>query len=132
MSCKRFHVVVILTLIAVSLIYAQEEKALEISDMKFCTDIQNREPVGIDTIFPDTIEGVYCFTLVEGATDTTSIAHIWYYNDEQMAEVSLSVASPRWRTWSSKKIMKEWTGRWRVEVVVADSVVRSEEFSIKD
>jgi hypothetical protein len=112
--------------------YSQEEFSLQVTDMKFCTDVQDREPLGVDTVFPDTVGQVYCFTVIEGAKDTTSIMHIWYHNDEKKAEVPLNVGSVRWRTWSSKRIMEEWVGKWRVEVVFQDSILRTEEFYIED
>ena len=34
-----------------------------------------------------------------------------------MARVSLPVRSAKWRTYSSKKIVPEWTGEWEVQVV---------------
>lgn len=112
---------------------AQAEDTLRVTDMKFCTAVQNREPIGVDTVFADTVRQVYCFTLIEGAKDTTSITHVWYHGDEKKAEVHLKVGAIRWRTWSLKQIMKEWAGKWRVEVKSAENtVIRTEEFEIKE
>jgi len=123
---------VLLFSIQASQIYAQEEDTLQVTEMKFCKTVQDREPVGVDTVFADTVKQVYCFTLIEGAQDTTSITHVWYYGDEKRAEVHLKVGSIRWRTWSSKRIMKEWLGKWRVEVISAEGkILRTKEFDIK-
>jgi len=116
-----------------SRIYAQEEDTPRVTEMKFCLSVQDREPVGVDTVFADTVKQVYCFTLIEGARDTTSITHVWYHETKERAEVHLKVGSIRWRTWSSKRIMKEWLGKWRVEVVSSEGkTLRTEEFDIKD
>ncbi len=119
-------------LICGGMTYARAEDTLRVTDMKFCTDVQNREPLGADTVFVDTVARVYCFTVIEGAEDTTSILHIWYHNDEKKAEVPLKVGPVHWRTWSSKRIMKEWVGKWRVKVVSRDTIIRTEEFHIEE
>ncbi|NIR49886.1 DUF2914 domain-containing protein [candidate division KSB1 bacterium] len=100
--------------------------------MVFCTAVEEREPVAVDTVFADTVGQVYCFTKIIGATDTTSISHVWYYEDEEKANVNLAVKSKSWRTWSSKKILQEWDGKWRVDVVSSQQeIIKSEEFLIK-
>jgi hypothetical protein len=40
-----------------------------------------------------------------------------------MAEVPFNVGGPRWRVYSSKKLIAAWTGTWKVEVVDADGIV---------
>ncbi|NIU01322.1 MAG: DUF2914 domain-containing protein [Nitrosopumilaceae archaeon] len=38
----------------------------------------------------------------------------------------------KWRTWSSKRIVEEWTGTWRVDVVsTAGKVLKSKEFVVE-
>jgi len=114
-------------------VFAQAEDTLRVTDMKFCTAVRNREPIGVDTVFADTVRQVYCFTLIEGAKDTTSITHVWYHGDEKRAEIHLKVGPICWRTWSSKRIMKEWAGKWQVEVKSAEgTIIRTEEFEIKE
>ena len=53
-----------------------------------------------------------------GATDDTWITHVWYCEDQELARVRLPVRSSNWRTWSSKQILPQWKGAWRVEVLV--------------
>ena len=111
---------------------AQENANLEVKGMVFCTAVEDRQPVGADSLFFDTVERVYCFTRITGAEDTTSVSHIWYHGDEEMAAVDLAVRSKSWRTWSSKQIMKEWSGIWRVDVVSSDGkLLISKEFLVK-
>ncbi len=105
---------------------------LSVEEMVFCTTVENREPVGADTAFADTIGQVYCFTQISGAEDTTTISHVWYLNGEEKASVDLSVRGKTWRTWSSKRIPKEWDGSWRVDVESETGVVlKSKEFVVR-
>lgn len=95
------------------------------------TEILDREPVNDGAAFSPSMGSVYYFTEVKGAHAPTQITHIWYYEGEQMAQVPLSVDGPRWRTWSSKQILQDWTGSWRVEAVDADgNVLSSQTFEV--
>lgn len=58
---------------------------------------------------------IYLFTQIK-QMQGQEVLHKWYYNDKLKAEVSLKIGSPMWRTYSSKRIRKDWTGTWRVEV----------------
>ena len=123
---------VVFSLLITNLNIAQEQEELKIEELVFCTAIDERQPSGVDTVFVDTVKQVYCFTRITGATDTTSISHVWYYKDEEKAVVNLSVRSTSWRTWSSKTILKEWDGEWRVDVVTLEgAIIKSKEFIIK-
>lgn len=110
-SVTSFCIVIILSL---GTVQAQE---ISVSQIDFATAIENRAPMGIDTTFSASVGTVYCFTRIEGITDTTQITHEWYYKDEEKARIDLSVASDNWRTWSSKEILESWTGPWRVMVI---------------
>jgi hypothetical protein len=74
--------------------------------------------------------GVLLYKTVE-YQEQTLISHVWYYNDTQMAIVDLAVNASPWRTWSSKRIVKDWTGTWRVDVVSASGkIICSEKFVV--
>ena len=109
-----------------------QEATLTVDEMVLCTVIEDRQPVGIDTVFSNTVGQVYCFNHITGSVDETSVTHIWYHNNVEMARVELSVKAKKWRTWSSKRIVEEWQGIWRVEVESADGeVLDIKEFIIK-
>jgi len=111
---------------------AQEASLAKVEEMVFCTAVQDRAPSGADSAFASTVENVYCFVRVVGAVDTTSITHVWYYNDREMGRVELAVKSPSWRTWSSKTILPEWQGTWRVDVLgPTGDVLTSGTFAVK-
>ena len=100
--------------------------------MAFCASVQDRAPAGVDTAFASTVETIYCFTRVSGADAGTSVTHVWYYGDREMARVELAVGGSPWRTWSSKKVLPEWQGGWRVDVLSgAGNVLRSESFVMR-
>ena len=110
---------------------AQEISPVSVIDMAFCKAIKGRNPIGVDSIFPDTVERVFCYTKLSSTEDQTSVSHVWYYNDTQMAIVDLPVNAKNWRTWSSKRIVKEWAGVWRVDVISSTgNIICSDEFVI--
>ncbi len=97
--------------------------------------VEARNPVGVGTAFAGDVGQLVCHSVILGAEGETTIHHVWYWNDQKMADVPLAIRSPRFRTHSSKRILPHWTGPWRVEVVSSDGemlemtefVVRSEE-----
>ena len=102
-----------------------------VEQMVFCTEVENRTPVDAASVFPDTVGRVFCFTRVASALEETAVSHVWYFNDVQMAIVDLPVCGHTWRTWSSKRIVSEWTGAWRVDVIASDgSVICSDAFVV--
>ncbi len=111
---------------------AGETVNLKIEAMEFCTGIESWAPVGAGKMFPSTVGKVYCFTRVTGAAEPAEIVHVWYLNDEEKARVTLAVRSKYWRTWSSKLLLEQWTGKWRVDVQAADGkLLRSSEFLVE-
>lgn len=87
-----------------------------------CADVVEREPVQTSTSFSADVGQLYCFTEIRGAEGTT-VTHAWIHEGTTRARVELPVRSNRWRTWSSKQILPEWTGAWQVKILDADGVV---------
>jgi hypothetical protein len=130
---KKSFVLIAFLLLLTTMGYAQEKKeALTVKEMVFCIAVEDRQPIGVDTVFSNTVERVYCFTKIIGARDTTSVTHVWYFEDEEKARVHLPVKSISWRTWSCKTMLSAWVGIWRVDVESSDGeVLRSKSFIIK-
>ena len=106
------------------------ELAVEV--MEFCPAVEDRAPVGATTQFLNPVEKIYCYTKIAGAADTVTVFHVWYYDEKEMARVELTVKSASWRTWSSKKMLQEWSDVWRVDVETEDgTVLESKEFIYK-
>jgi hypothetical protein len=82
----------------------QEQPALDLEEIQFCTAVEDRQPTGVATVFPDDLDKIYCFTKIGGAEDITYVHHVWYFENNEIARVKLPVRSISWRTWSSKKL----------------------------
>jgi hypothetical protein len=96
---------------------------LTVTESAIATGIQNLTPIGEAASFPSSIGKLYAFSKITGATKDTSIKHLWYYGDKLMTGVSLDVKSISWRTYSSKKIIRIWTGKWGVDITTEDGTV---------
>lgn len=99
-----------------------QDAAVPSVDIAFGTDIdrENRELVGETAVFAAGIERIACLTRLEGLEAPTSVTHVWYRDGKTMARVDLNVASSNWRTWSSKRLLPDWTGHWEVKVLDSD------------
>jgi len=95
---------------------AQEPPALVLKEIQICTAVEDRQPLGVGTVFPDDLDKIYCFTKIGGAERTTYVHHVWYFGDDEVARVKLPVKSNPWRTWSSKKLYKGLS-KGHVEIV---------------
>jgi hypothetical protein len=129
---RPVFVLVFLCMLSGAAALAQGAPGLTVEEMVFCAAVQDRAPSLPDTAFASTVENVWCFVRVTGAADTTAITQVWYYNDRELSRVELAVKSANWRTWSSKMILPEWQGIWRVDVLSPDGeVLRSGSFAVK-
>lgn len=98
-----------------------------------CRSIDQRNPVGEGSQFSSDVGRLYAFTKVGlDATQETSIKHVWIYNNQELASVTLPVRGPQWRTYSSKAIDPMWKGDWKVNVVTSNNeVLHSIKFKIE-
>jgi len=82
----------------------------------FTTAIVDREPVDtLETLSTD-ISRVFFFTDLRGLSGQI-VTHRWEYNGRLMAEITFKAGSgARWRVHSSKNLLPEWTGTWKVIV----------------
>lgn len=83
---------------------------------QFTTAIEDREPKDAVTELSTDRDRVIFFTEYRDMEGST-LTHRWLHDGEEMASVSSDVGGPRWRTWSSKRLMADWTGSWTVEIV---------------
>jgi hypothetical protein len=95
--------------------------------------IKDREPISSVTKFKSDVGRVYCFTEIETDSYPTEVTHIWIYDKNIEAEIKLPVKSPKWRTYSSKAIMEDWQGNWKIEVYSQEGkLIDSIDFKIHD
>jgi hypothetical protein len=129
--CSK-HVLVVTLLVAgfvcpAPFALAQEGAEAEVdgatvAESAICTQVEDRVPVGAAETFPATVDRLFCFTDLRGAAGTT-VSHVWIHEGTTRARVDLEVRGDRWRTWSSKQILPEWTGSWEVKVLTAEGAV---------
>lgn len=124
-------VILTTTLILCTVVLVQAQN-LSVASIQFGTDVQNREVIGADSVFANTVGKIYCFTHVTGAEDTTTVTHIWYHDNAETAQVDLTIRSADWRTWSSKNILESWTGKWSVDVLGPNGeILETKQFTIE-
>jgi len=106
---------------------------IQIARSAICQQVEEREPVEIDSVFPADVGTVFAYTKINGVTAPTQVTHVWYHGEREMARVQLQVRSNGWRTWSSKKILPSWTGTWKVKILNEEGEnVKTMEFQVED
>jgi Protein of unknown function (DUF2914) len=80
------------------------------------------------TRYPSTVGTVTFWTRLSGGAPGRWVEHVWFHGNKEIARVRQKVEGPTWRTWTRKRIMPEWTGDWRVEVLAEDGTVLAERF----
>ncbi len=97
-----------------------------------CRSVEDRTPIGPANEFPQDVKRLYAFTKVAlPAGSETAIKHVWKFQGSELANVTLPVKGPHWRTYSSKAIAAGQNGTWQVDVVSAKGkVLKSFSFSV--
>ena len=93
---------------------------LRVADGTITSAIENQMPVDRVEVFPADYGKLYCFTRIVGAQEETAVTHVWFFQDDEMARVTLPVRSGDWRTYSSKRFLPQWSGDWRVVILDGD------------
>lgn len=100
-----------------------DDPGFVIKRMVVCEKIEDREPVMIGESFSATLEKVYCFLEAGEIEQETVISFVWYFEDKEMARVSLPLEKGnRWRTYASKKLAG-LKGNWKVELQESSGIV---------
>ncbi len=91
-------------------------KAGRIARAVFTSAIIDREPADTLDTFSADISRIFFFTDLRGLGGQI-VTHRWEYDGQVMAEVTFKVgAGARWRVYSSKNLLPEWTGTWKVMI----------------
>lgn len=137
---SRFPVVrtvaVCLTLLAVLPIYlataphaCAQNAEVRVALAQFTTAIENREPIDQVTFVANDVEKVFFYTDLRGLEGQT-ISHRWLHGGTVVGNVPFEVKGPRWRVWSSKKLLPDLIGDWTVEIVTGEGeVIAAETFT---
>ena len=95
--------------------------------------VSKREPTNVfaaDIRLSQFDEGLSFFSEIKNLQGQ-QVKHVWSFEGETMAEITLNVTSPRYRTYSTKNIMDTQTGHWRVDVVDEQgNLIAQKEFRI--
>ena len=109
---KKIVLFIVVSILMTSLAFAETK----VSRIALTTGIENKEPVDTITQTGTNFTTVYCFTEIQTNEYPTEVTHIWIHDKSIEAEVKLNIGSPKWRTHSSKIIVPEKSGDWKVEV----------------
>ncbi len=109
-----------------------QDTPFSVARLVVCEDVQDRTPVNVTDVFPAGTDTVYCFLEARDILADVEITVAWYYEDQEVARVPLSIGQgPRWRTYSSKKTMSQ-KGNWKVYLLDAgDNILASVQFVIE-
>ncbi|HDZ24680.1 MAG TPA: DUF2914 domain-containing protein [Desulfobacteraceae bacterium] len=97
--------------------FSQGQATVSVADASLCIDVVDLSCVGENDQFPVQAGKIYCFSRIIGAQGPTTITHVWYYEDHEVARVDLAVKSPNWRTYSSKRLLPSQIGEWHVDIL---------------
>jgi hypothetical protein len=91
-------------------------KTGQVKRATFISSVVEREPVDdVDSLTTD-VDKVFFFTEIIDMAGKT-VTHRWMFGGEVVAEVPFEIGGPRWRVYSSKKLVPGWAGMWKVTVV---------------
>lgn len=107
----------------------------QVQRSQLTSGIEQREPVdslnGDIVIASGEIKTLYLFSHLENLAGK-EIIHRWFYKDQEMATVTLKIGSNNWRTYSSKRILSNWQGTWKVQIWHEDLQLTEHTFNIVD
>lgn len=128
--CALFYLLVPLAIAAlVTPVTAQEMQEITVEGA-IAVDVMDREPVEPGTMFAADVGTLWCWTKVTGAEGQT-LEHVWSFGEYEWV-VALDIGGSPWRTYTSKKIVPEWTGDWKVTVrTVGGEVLEELTFTVQ-
>ncbi|MBI3597225.1 MAG: DUF2914 domain-containing protein [Nitrospirae bacterium] len=116
------------------LTYSQEKTAspITVEEAVIAPRVENLTPINPDVSFDSSVGKLYCFTRIKSGRPPTVIKHLWFQGDRMVMEVTLSVKSASWRTYSTKTILPSAAGAWKVDVTSEDgTVLKTLNFTIR-
>jgi len=114
---KLKKVLILMFVVVVMGVSVVQAADLKVADGTITSAIENQMPVDRIESYRADFGKLYCFTRIVGAQEDTVITHVWYYQDDELARVPLPIRSADWRTYSSKRVLPQWAGEWRVVVL---------------
>lgn len=97
---------------------------LNVAEAIICENVKDRMPAGVQNSFPWSIPRIYVWSLINAEKYPSNIRHIYYFGEQKISDVALTVRSFSWRTWSYQTISdKRYKGPWRVDIATAEGKV---------
>lgn len=97
-----------------------------VKTLSLTTMVKDREPVDNLTFVDANLKMFFVHTSIE-TDQETSISHVYKFDGEEIARVSINVGiSTGWRCWSSKYLDPLWVGEWSVEIQSENGIVLAE------
>ena len=110
---------------------ASVEAGPRVESVVITREVIDREPVDELQEIPASTEQIFCWTDVRGAAGQT-LVHAWLHEGRTRARVEFRVGGDRWRAWTSKRLLPEWTGAWEVKVLTESGrVLATAEFEVR-
>src|SRR5437016_5170556 len=108
--------------------FAEDKKEGEPSaDVKACTGIEKRDPVGAATSFKKG-DVVYVWSEVRGC-DGKDVQHVWKRDGKELRKASFHVKSNRWRV--NSRVPNAAPGSYTVEVIAEDKKIGEAAFKVE-
>ena len=109
--------IILICISPIVLISQNDNNLFRVERFVTATGIEEREPVGLASIFSADIERVYCFLEARDIKRDTEVTFVWYAGDTKVSEVTLGLGEgTRWRTFTYKTIGNA-VGEWRIELL---------------
>lgn len=113
-----------ITITLIFLFISQLSFAGSVNRAIFTSSVENREPVDQFTTAPADAQKVTFFTDLR-SFNGEKITHQWVFNDAEQYSRTFNVGGPRWRVWSSKRMVPRSKGIWSVNVLDANGEIVS-------
>jgi hypothetical protein len=79
-----------------------------------CESVKELSPQYPAIVFSISAGKVSCFSFFDPVPQNTFIYHNWYYRDQLMTKVKLTLKAPSWSTYSTIQLRESDIGPWRV------------------
>jgi len=128
-TIRRTLMVLLVTLLVGGLTASAGAQEMTV-EAAIAMDVVDRMPVDTASTFSADVGQLWCWTKITGAEGMT-IEHVWSYGEWEWV-VPLQIGGSPWRTYTSKKVMADWTGDWTVTVrTSAGEVLETINFTVQ-
>jgi hypothetical protein len=111
-----------------------EQNKINVKKMVICKNIINRRSIQPGKTFNNTVDSLYCYTIISNSGGKQHLTHIWEYDNQVMSKIKYTVKqSLNWRSWTRKTILPHQTGLWTVSVEdTSGAILKSIQFHISN